>query len=194
MRFLPSHILKGGMMKKLILIVAVSIFLLTSCSNELNYGPRAEVRLTFDKDNLESIMGEFDTILLVKNIKYKNTVLKKGALVPRTFYTLEDFDVIKSKKRPKENMIGIQGGIVTKKEFYEKTGDIPKPSKEEENVKIKEYLTYYFEFEENTEYIVFANASDKYYTNAYTIFEKSKLSNTYKNKFTGLKIDLNQLK
>ncbi len=192
-------------MKKLLIVVLSFALLLTGCSGnkEIIEEQELECKLNFDPVDINSILKETDSVFLINRLEYYETTLVKSSDVPKTIYIVKGIDILKGDRNKGFKLLVMNGGIVTKIQLYnhclndEELKEIEKPSKEDEETKVKVYQKNYLELDDNKDYLVFAKTNKKdrqYCVNGFTVLEYDKKSGNYINQFSGLTISLDELK
>ncbi len=192
-------------MRKLLIVVLSLALLMTACSgNEANIEEQEiECKLNFDPEDIRSILKETDSVFLINSLEYFETKLIKNSDIPRTFYIVKNLDILKGDKDKVYKLLVMNGGIVTKIQLYnhclnyKELKNIDKPSKEDEETKIKVYQKNYLELSDKKDYLIFAKSNKKrkqYCVNCFTVLEYDKKSGNYINQFSGLTISLDELK
>ncbi len=192
-------------MKKLLIVILSFALLLTSCSSSAAKMEEQELecKLSFDPADIKSVLKETDIVFLVKGLEYFETKLIKNSDIPKTMYIVNNLDIIKGDKNKVYKLLAMNGGIVTKLQLYnhclnnKELKNIDKPSKQDEETKIKVYQKNYLELSAKKDYLIFAKANKKskqYCVNGFTVLEYDKKSGNYINQFSGLTVSLDELR
>ncbi len=192
-------------MKKLLIVILSFALLLTGCSGSAAKIEEQELecKLKFDPADVKSMLKETDIVFLVKNLEYFETKLIRNSDIPKTMYIVNNLDIIKGDKNKVYKLLAMNGGIVTKLQLYnhclkyKELKNIDKPSKEEEETKIKVYQKNYLELSGKKDYLIFAKANKKskqYCADGFTVLEYDKKSGNYINQFSGLTVSLDELR
>ncbi len=177
------------------------------------------VSLSFCYDTyLDSILKHVTKVVLIDSASYKETVMEKDFPIPETIYNIEKLkvinkndkdinDLIKGLEQNKKSLkVIVDGGIVTKAQWYENLRDefkdksagreyVEKPVGKEAKKKMKIYAHEYVELESDKIYLILSSGvkTNNFYADAYTVFEYNKKSDTFYNPVSGLRFTLKEL-